>query len=342
MDSIITVISPCYNSEKTLKRCIESIISQSIGFENIELILYDDASTDDTRKIIESYIENYENIIPIFSDVNQGPGAGKDLGISKATGKYIMFIDSDDEYDEKMCEKLFNEITDDIDVVSCNYVNIVGDSSEIVYCKLPDYKLKDKTLLPHNELIYLESFFVVNKIFKRDIIIKNNVRFTSMRNGEDELFLRHYLLYSKNLVHLNKYVGYIIYKQPDSISNSQSVNDLYSYLSVCRQIKDIYGNHKVNISKILKKRIGSLIQELYFKDILIDYDKNQLYCLLDELRCFEKEISFNESLGVLNNVSNFFIMHKQYLMVVIYSKVLYHIRKSRLMLEIYRFITQRN
>lgn len=341
MDYLITIISPCYNSERTLKRCIESIITQSIGFENIELILYDDASTDNTREIIELYSEKYKNIIPIFSNINQGPGVGKDSAIEKSTGKYVMFIDSDDEYDEKMCENLLNEINDDIDIVSCNYEIFDGFYSGAVYCKFKeDYKSKSKSLLSHDELIYLPSSMVVNRMFKRNIIIKNNIKFTSLRNGEDELFLRHYLLYSKNLIHLNDYAGYRIHKQDDSISKSQTVEDLFSYLLVCEKIKEIYKMANVDMSKLFEGRIRLFIQSLYFYDILESYDKNSLYQALNELASFEKEISFNRKLGIMNDISNFFIMHKQFGLVVSYSKLLYKVRKSKLLLKLYRGITQ--
>lgn len=342
MDYEITVISPCYNAENTLERCIESIISQSIGFENIELILYDDASTDNTREIIKFYSEKYENIINIFSDINQGPGIGKDSSIEKSSGKYIMFIDSDDEYDEKMCETLLNEFNGEIDIVSCNYETFDGIYSGVVYCKFKeDYNSKNKSLLTHDELIYLPSSMVVNRMFKRDIIIKNNVKFTSIRNGEDELFLRQYLLYSENFIHLNNYIGYRIHKQEDSISKSQTVEDLFSYLLVCKKIKEIYEPIGVDMSRLLEGRIHLFIQSLYFYDILENYDKKQLYDVLDNLSNLEKEISFNRKLGFVNDVSNFFIKHKQFWLLVFYSKTLYNIRKSRLLLNIYRRITHK-
>lgn len=341
MNYLISVISPCYNAEKTLIRCIESVIAQSIGFENIELILYDDASTDNTKKIIASYSEKYENIIPIFSDSNQGPGVGKDLCIAKSTGKYMMSIDSDDEYDQKICETLLNEINDDVDIVSCNYDVIEENSSKRVYCKFTnDYKLKNKSLIKYDELMYIPSFFVVNKIFKRDIIIKNKIEFTNIRNGEDELFLRHYLSYSKNLVHLNDYFGYTIYKQKDSISNSQTIEDLFTHLLVCRKIMGVCEHSEVDIPRLLEGRIRLFI-ELLYTDILISYDKNRLYLALDSFADFEKEISFNRSLGFMDDVTNFFIKHRQFRMLLLYSKILYYSRKSQLLLKIYRHLTQR-
>lgn len=341
MDYVITVMSPCYNSERTLKRCIESVINQSIGFENIELILYDDASTDHTREIIDWYSEKYNNIIPIFSNLNRGPGVGKDLGIEKSTGKYVMFIDSDDEYDEKMCETLLNEINDNIDIVSCNYKIIDGSYSKNFYYKFKeDYKSKNKSLLQHDEIIYLPSAIVVNKLFKREIIIKNKIKFTEIRNGEDELFLRKYLLYSNNLIHLNNYIGYIIHKQEDSISKSQTVEDLFSYLFVCNQIKEIYKNADVDIPKLLEGRIILFLQSLYLYDILENYDKNRLYEALNNLVDLENEISFNRKLGYILNISNFLIKHKQFRLLILYSKILHLIRQSQSLLKIYSMVQQ--
>lgn len=339
MDCKITVISPCFNAENTLKRTIESIINQSIGFDNIELILYDDASTDNTKKIIQYFADKYENIVPVFSNSNLGPGTGKDLCIPKAKGEYIMFIDSDDEYNKRICETLLKEMDDNIDIVSCNHMVFEDDSSEICYYKFSDdYNLKNKSFIQHDELIYLPSFNVVDKMFKREIIIKNNIRFTSLRNGEDEVFLRHYLLYAKNLVHLNNYVGYKIHKQKDSISGSQTIEDLQSYILTCLKIKEIYEHENVDIPRLLGMRINAFIELLYIKDILKNYDKNRLYTILNNLADLEEEISFNQKLGLLNDITNFFIKRKQFALGIVYSKILYNIRKSKLLVKLWRII----
>lgn len=340
MEYKITVISPCYNAENTLKRCVDSIIMQSIGFENIELILYDDGSTDDTRKIIQDYSNKYKNIVPIFSNSNNGPGFGRDLAISKSNGEHIMFIDSDDEYELTICETLLNEINDDIDIVSCNYVFIDEDDySETIYSSF--YKEVKKSVISHDELIYLPSFAVWNKIFKKDIIIKNNIKFTYIKNGEDELFLKHYLLFSKNFVHLGSYVGYKHYDRSHSISNSGTVDDLYNFILVCKKLKEIYEPTGADIPRLLEGRISLLIGFLYLKDILINYDKKLLYVTLNDLADLEEEISFNIDLGLLRNISNFFIKNRHFTFVIIYSKILYYLGKSQFIGKIWGSINQK-
>ena len=94
----VSVIIPVYNAEKNLKNTVQSVINQSIGFENIELILVDDASTDDSKNIIKSLSKEYNNIIHYYSKKNHGaPGFGRNTGLKLATSNYIMFLDNDDE-----------------------------------------------------------------------------------------------------------------------------------------------------------------------------------------------------------------------------------------------------
>ena len=78
----VSVIIPAYNAQDTIRRSIDSVINQTMGFSNIELILYDDNSTDNTRKILKEYTEKHENIVLILADENSGyPGRGRNEGI---------------------------------------------------------------------------------------------------------------------------------------------------------------------------------------------------------------------------------------------------------------------
>lgn len=130
----VSVIIPVYNAQDTIKRSIDSVINQTMGFSNIELILYDDNSTDGTRKILKEYSNSYENIVLILSDENSGyAGKGRNEGIKIASADYIMFMDSDDEYESDMCETLYNKIiNENADIVSSNYLNVDNSSSRIV------------------------------------------------------------------------------------------------------------------------------------------------------------------------------------------------------------------
>ena len=121
---LISLIIPVYNAENYLENTINSIINQSIGFDNIELILVDDSSKDNSKIIIENYENNYENILAFYSNNNHGfPGFGRNIGLKKATAEYIMFMDNDDELDKDICKTLYETITSEkADVVCCDKV----------------------------------------------------------------------------------------------------------------------------------------------------------------------------------------------------------------------------
>ena len=125
-DYKISIILPVYNREKYLKDTINSIINQDIGFENIELIIVDDNSTDNSQVIIKDYASKYENIKPILLKKNSGsPSKPRNIGLDNVTAPYLMFIDSDDYLTENCCSTIYNiAIKKDCDTVHFNYARL--------------------------------------------------------------------------------------------------------------------------------------------------------------------------------------------------------------------------
>ena len=121
---LISVIVPVYNTGKYLKKCVDSILNQTIGFNNIELIIVNDGSSDDSDSIIKDII-NKNSKIKYFSKENGGQGSARNLGLKHATGEYISFVDSDDWIDTRMYEDLYNiAIKENIDIITCNYTKV--------------------------------------------------------------------------------------------------------------------------------------------------------------------------------------------------------------------------
>ncbi len=123
---LVSLIIPIYNAENFLENTINSVINQSIGFHNIELILIDDNSKDDSRKIINEYSKKYDNIHCYYSDKNHGfPGFGRNVGLENSTTEYVMFMDNDDELDKDICKKLYETITtENVDIVCCDKATV--------------------------------------------------------------------------------------------------------------------------------------------------------------------------------------------------------------------------
>lgn len=135
----ISLIVPVYNTEKYLNKCIDSLINQS--YDDIEIIIINDGSTDYSENLIKSYNDKR---IKYISKKNEGIGKTRNLGIEKSSGEYLAFVDSDDYLNENFCEKMLNKaITDDCDVVICDYYEDHNDDlKKINFINFPDTSLK--------------------------------------------------------------------------------------------------------------------------------------------------------------------------------------------------------
>ena len=221
MDKKITVIIPVFNGEECIHTTINSIINQTFGFENIELIIVDDCSTDNTPNIIKEFSQNYQNIKCIFLEKNYGaPGKARNRGIENATSDYIMFLDSDDEFAEDMCEVLYSTITtENVDFVSCRY-SLYDNNKYMGHDKSffseDTSKIKFESVRDNIELISTCTNLVVwNKIYNKSFILKNNITFLDDEFCEDLIFEYEIFLSSENFILLNDYFGYK-YQIPDS------------------------------------------------------------------------------------------------------------------------------
>lgn len=211
---LISVIVPVYNGEKTIKRCVESLLNQT--YNNIEIILVDDGSTDGTGKICDSYALKYNNIRKVYKE-NGGLSTARNFGMRYAMGEYISFVDADDflelETYEKVCAVIQEKNPDLIDF-GWKYIN---DWNEVTYNlnglekeKLLDKKTIENDILPPLLNLKKDSKnfvydFVTNKIFKRSIIQNENVYFDEKRRTwEDRIFLVQYLKYCNSYYSINE------------------------------------------------------------------------------------------------------------------------------------------
>lgn len=126
MGKYISIIVPCYNAVTYLNRCVDSLLAQTIGYEHLEMIFINDASTDNTLDVLLDYEKKYEdNIIVINCEKNGKQGAAKNIGIRYASCDYIAFLDADDFVHSTMYENLYNKaIEQDFDVVGCHSMRV--------------------------------------------------------------------------------------------------------------------------------------------------------------------------------------------------------------------------
>ena len=343
MKYLISIIMPIYNAEKNLKRAIESIINQSIGFENIELILIDDNSTDQSKSIIKEYSNKYENVISIFLEKNSGwASVPRNEGIKYATAENIMFIDSDDEYDVNICKKFYKNIQkENVDLVSCNYISKDNISQTKIKVNFNDTNNhNDNILISNEDILKFDNIFVWNKIFKKKIIDDEKLFFKE-NASEDFIFCMEYLLNSKNRIYLSNFYGYIKNSQTNSLSsNNSNLQTISSLIDSDKYVADLirkYIKNPIHLKQlynhIFKTSLSCRIEEI------ITLNNDEYRKGLKELYLFEKQIQFESNLNnsFITFINKLILGKKCCLLIVILrlSKFLFNLKISR---KIYRIV----
>lgn len=225
MQKLISVIIPFYNVEKYIENCLENIINQTFNFNDVEIILVNDCSTDNSLEIVNQYKDRYpENIIVQTTNDNSGSGGKpRNIGIEKASGKYLMFSDADDFFDINAFKVMYNKIEQtNADFIISNWIYTdekgtnwkkpLFDQKRFIEFKL-DIKDYDKSF-------YVMNSSMCNKIFNREFIINNKIKCLENMPGEDTYFTMTAFLESKN-VHYIKDVTYY-YRQRNRNKSSSS------------------------------------------------------------------------------------------------------------------------
>ena len=200
-DLLVSIIVPVYNTAQYLPECIESIIGQT--YENLEIFLVDDGSVDGSSELCDLYCEK-DHRIQVIHKKNSGVSDSRNLGIQKANGDYLMFVDSDDWLDKSMVEKmLFAAKTFSADLVICGYYNVF--STKRNSCSLPEKNYSEKSFLNDFGLFYRSALInsPCNKLYRMDHIQQNHLCFdVTLSLGEDLLLNLKYLDLCSNIFNL--------------------------------------------------------------------------------------------------------------------------------------------
>lgn len=216
----VTVIIPSYNSEDFLNETIGSIMNQTIGFENIEVIIVDDLSTDSTQDIITSYTEKYDNIKTYGNSKKTGtPGRARNIAMSKSESDYIMFIDHDDKYLPDTIENLYDAITRNSADVAIGKFQNFGENN----ITTEGWVTEDVIL---NSIDENRLFFSINgiwrMIFPKEFLNKNNIRFPEGVFAEDLAFMIDVFINASKIIFINKVVYNFRLRTGDNSSTSLS------------------------------------------------------------------------------------------------------------------------
>lgn len=256
MNELISVVVPVYNVEKYLHQSIESIINQT--YKNLQIILVDDGSTDNSGKICDEYAEKDSRITVIHQD-NKGAGAAKNTGLDLVEGEYLSLIDSDDYIEPEFYEKMLSAMKkNNSDVVQCLFANVFVNNRYIRNYNFPsksDRKLRTKKYL--FEMLYDWKYAIfANKLFKSSLL--KDIRFPVGRKIDDEFFTYKLICNAKKVVNINDCL-YNYRMRKTSVMNDNSeyklildridcFKDRYEYVSAKYSgLEYFYYNHFHNI-----------------------------------------------------------------------------------------------
>ncbi|QHT59264.1 glycosyltransferase [Paenibacillus lycopersici] len=239
----VSIIIPVYNAQKKIRKAISSILNQTMDIQNIEIILVDDCSKDNSVEIIQSYCNYYPNIKLIPLERNSGsPSRPRNVGVRAASSDYIIFLDADDILLENACHQLYSEsIRNDYDIVR-GYLKVIKGNDESHYSNRlskEDYTGSSKALIAN--LIAKQSTTVVG-IYKRSFLLDNNLTFSeSIRMGEDTLFLSKCYANTDRIQYIDECIyEYVKRDEIANISSTQSygTREVNDHLTVWSETED--------------------------------------------------------------------------------------------------------
>lgn len=239
----VSIIVPFYGVEKYIDKCLNSLVSQTL--KDIEIIMVNDETPDNSQDIVDKYLKKYKNVV-CYKKKNGGQGSARNLGLEKAKGKYIMYVDSDDYIDIHMCEKLYNKIEENKDdIVICgNYE--VNEDYEIIK-EDSCYSYDDHNNLELNLLLSRPT--VWNKIYRKDYLLKNNAQFRLKVWYEDMDFTTKNVFNTKKISFLDEPLYYYLIRQGSTMNNKNLERNM-ELISAFEELNKTYKNNKKVINKI--------------------------------------------------------------------------------------------
>lgn len=264
---LLSIIIPVYNVENYIERCLNSIVYQN---NNFEVIIVNDGSKDNSEKIILEFLKKAHNFKYIKKD-NGGVSSARNLGIQKSKGKYISFLDADDYLTPDYFSIIIPYLHQNLDMLCFNY-DMVFDDHQFTFSHLTNETIK------LNEQSWIDDYFfgdlktqinaiVWNKIYRRDILERNDIRFSvGQTMGEDFLFNIKYLQKIRSIITIENSL-YMYYQRSESVMNSYNKKYISSIINYENVIKDFATKNCINILDVkftkfyLESFFGVLLQE---------------------------------------------------------------------------------
>lgn len=265
MNPLISVIVPVYNVEKYLNRCINSILDQT--FKQIEIILVNDGSTDNSPIICDEYCNRYENIKVIHKENNRVAAARND-GIKIATGKYISLVDSDDWIEPNMLEEMYNKAEEfQTNITMCDLKKVGIESEYTVSQSIREgyynRNMIETELFPclimFENIEFPPTISNCTCLFRREFLIENDLFYDEdIHYCEDSIFGSEAMYNANGFYYMKNKYFYNYFYNPNSTTSTCNMKKWDSYLIINQRLKEYFEDSKFDFSRQIK------INMLYF------------------------------------------------------------------------------
>ncbi|WP_160138076.1 glycosyltransferase family 2 protein [Chryseobacterium sp. c4a] len=283
--SRISIIVPVYNVENYLTKCLDSLVNQT--HQDIEILVVDDGSKDNSGKIIENYAANYPDKIKAFTKENGGLSDARNFGLDKATGDYIGFVDSDDYVTETMFEEMFMLAEKyQSEIVICN-IQKVDENGQVTQKLTQIPNLPEKIKLEDYFSVFSDiSYFACNKLFKKELF--DHKRFKKGVHFEDIQLIPQLLLECEMIAQTQNF-HYQYLERTDSITKTHTEKGL-DILKAVQDVESVFSQSRyAHKEKELKnfqifEGVYSFLAYLAFVK-----DEKMFYSMADKLSVFIRE-----------------------------------------------------
>ena len=229
----VSIVMPVYNVEKYLERTLETLLNQKL--KNIEIICIDDGSTDGSLDILQKY-QKKDSRIKVFQQENKGAGAARNLGLDNASGEYLLFLDSDDIFDENLCNEVYYQSIRkkaDVCMFGAQRLDMQTLKTEPMEWVLRKSEIPMNNLFSGksacNKLFQMTSGCPWSKMFRREFVVENGIRFQDLKNTNDAFFIRMNMALANRITTVKRCFVTYRYNEGNNIQSNKSKAPLEFY-----------------------------------------------------------------------------------------------------------------
>ncbi|MBR3362411.1 MAG: glycosyltransferase [Bacilli bacterium] len=258
----VSIIVPAYNEGARIIKCLNSLVNQT--FSDIEIVVVDDGSTDDTLDILNNY--NNDKLV-ILSKENGGQGSARNLALKKSKGEYIMFVDADDYVDETIVEKLYNSVlNENADISVCDIYKVINGKTYIF--NNFDYFTSDNVLN-----LMMSHPGPVARLYKKDLFIKNNIYFVEGKINEDLGTIPLLGIYANKVSYIKEPLYYYIIHDNSTTKPKKYNKKLEDIFYILEYLTDEF-------NKRSNEKYKDVLEYLYIEHLL--YSASLIFMSFDE------------------------------------------------------------